>query len=206
MDDVIAKLLVLCTSVPRGVVVFSPSFVFLQKLMRRIHATGSFEKIQREKRVFIESRETDAFSAYSTYLQEHPEGGAVLLAVIGGKLSEGINFSDDLGRCIVILGLPYPNKQNPIIQEKMRYLDQKKQGSGSEYYLNICLRAVNQAIGRAYRHKDDWAAVVFVDSRYEEKGTRARLTPWIEKETEVCRSLSALQERLQSFYKQFSCV
>jgi len=35
--------------------------------------------------------------------------------VIGGKLSEGINFSDELARAIVVLGLPYPNIKAPEI-------------------------------------------------------------------------------------------
>jgi len=43
--------------------------------------------------------------------------------VIGGKLSEGINFSDELARTLIVVGLPYPNSQSIEIQEKMKYFD-----------------------------------------------------------------------------------
>ena len=42
---------------------------------------------------------------------------------MGGKLSEGINFNDEMARAIVILGLPYPNINNPELKEKMNYFN-----------------------------------------------------------------------------------
>jgi chromosome transmission fidelity protein 1 len=35
--------------------------------------------------------------------------GAVLLYVVGGKMSKGINFNDGMGQCVVMVGLLYPS-------------------------------------------------------------------------------------------------
>ena len=43
------------------------------------------------------------------YLQTvETQGKAAFLAVCRGKLAEGIDFSDDAARCVIMAGIPYP--------------------------------------------------------------------------------------------------
>jgi chromosome transmission fidelity protein 1 len=137
-------------------------------------------------------------------------GGALLLSVVGGKLSEGINFSDRLGRCVVVVGLPYPNINSPDWKARLEYIEAttlarlmepgEREGEGGnggapargeaearaqakqaarDFYENACMRAVNQSIGRAIRHRADYAAVVLVDRRFATERIRGKLPGWI---------------------------
>ena len=38
--------------------------------------------------------------------------------------------------------------------------------AGRQYYEDLCLKAVNQCIGRVVRHRGDWAAIVLADMRW----------------------------------------
>ncbi|KAH3848922.1 hypothetical protein DPMN_091307 [Dreissena polymorpha] len=56
----------------------------------------------------------------------------------------------------------------------MQYLDEMKgkQGfqslAGKEWYKQQASRAVNQAIGRVIRHREDFGAIILCDTRYIE--------------------------------------
>lgn len=91
----------------------------------------------------------------------------MLFCVIGGRLSEGINFSENLARTVIVCGLPFANLHSVEIQEKMKYFDRAENTDltfrGNDYYENLCMKTLNQAIGRAIRHINDYATIILVD-------------------------------------------
>ncbi|DBA85066.1 TPA: hypothetical protein ACH3X2_005791 [Trebouxia sp. C0005] len=201
--------------------------------------------------------------------------GGLVLCVVGGKLSEGINFSDGFGRCVVMVGMPYPNPTDPELQERMRFMDTQQQqhvlkaacpadggahptsssdaamlahsaslscgstgpalmsgsalgkgnhlthakGSiqtaGREYYEDLCMKAVNQCVGRVIRHRNDYAAIVLADARWgvgnagvapggsqTPVGPLRKLPEWIQGSLIVCNTFGDAYGRLHRFHRQ----
>ncbi|KAL2493098.1 RAD3-like DNA-binding helicase protein [Abeliophyllum distichum] len=197
----------LVTVVPEGVVVFFPSFDYEGKVYDAWKSSGILTRIMKKKRVFREPRKNTDVEAF---LREYKEtidalsttnptscNGAILFAVVGGKISEGINFSDGTGRCVIMIGLPYPSPSDIELIERVKHIEGLEEttsnqtpkssvdgehrngdvqtgfhilrsckGRGKEYYENLCMKAVNQSIGRAIRHINDYAAILLVDVRY----------------------------------------
>jgi chromosome transmission fidelity protein 1 len=152
--------------VPNGVVVFVPSYFFLSKLRIFMEKSGMLGRIKTRKEVFFDNKEENLLETFSAKAKNP---GAMLFAVVRGKLSEGINFSDHLGRCVVIIGMPYLNRTDVEIQEKMRFLDATGgEFNGRQFYEASCHKAINQSIGRVIRHKNDYAVVLLVDDRYSQ--------------------------------------
>lgn len=143
-----------CAVTPSGVVAFFPSYDYLEQFGRTLErmADGTGLAPIAGKTVFREPRGSSTkcdrmLSDYGRAVRETARG-ALLLSVVGGKLSEGLNFSDELGRCVIVVGMPFANRTSPELCERMAFLDRKLgSGAGSEYYENGCMKAVNQCIG-----------------------------------------------------------
>lgn len=234
--------------VPEGIVVFFPSFEYESQ----VHATwtdkGILASIQMKKHVYREPRSAseveDVLQKYRNSITKTSDKadittenrrGALLLCVVGGKMSEGINFSDGMGRCVVMVGLPYPNPSDPELIERIRYIEQLSAAEagvgndgaalngnnvlqrcgqrGREYYENLCMKAVNQSIGRAIRHIGDYAAILLVDVRYtstsgppgpnaKPSGPASKLPDWIlERLVPVTSSFGEVIKLLHKFFK-----
>jgi chromosome transmission fidelity protein 1 len=113
IDELGRLLLNVCRVVPQGVVAFFPSFDYADACAARWAASGAADALAAVKSVFREPRTASAVEALlaryaAAALAPRSSGagsgaaggpsGALLLCVVGGKLSEGINFSDGLGR------------------------------------------------------------------------------------------------------------
>jgi len=164
-----------------------------------------FDMLHMRKPIFLEPKSTlegervlERYSQYATSKLPHSKG-AMLLCVMGGKLSEGINFSDDLARCVVVVGLPYPDIRDMILQERMKYADSKQIGNGRKLYESLCMKQVNQSIGRSIRHKQDYATIVLFDRRYESNHVMDQLPSWITRSISICRTSSELTTNITSF-------
>ncbi|KAK3724452.1 ATP-dependent DNA helicase chl1 [Vermiconidia calcicola] len=206
-------LLGLAPHVKGGLVVFFPSYGYLEQVTNIWREQSTTERLQKLKPIFADRRNAsaeDTFKAYSEATRSSSTG-AILLSVIGGKLSEGINFSDDLGRCVLVVGLPFPNLETPEWKAKMQYIDEKAVARGEtkgkasrEHAENVCMRSVNQAIGRVIRHKDDWASILLMDSRYGQERVKGKLPNWIKESlpnnTSASQSVEGVVRDVAAFF------
>lgn len=72
---------------------------------------------------------------------------------------------------------------------------------GHELYTNLCMKAVNQSIGRAVRHQNDYAALILLDRRYGRPEIKQRLPGWIRKEVSVADRFGGLIKQTAAFFK-----
>lgn len=194
MDEVGRILVNVCNVVPGGIVCFFPSYNFLEKVHSYWQESKITEKLSAKKQLFTEPKKANQVEAmlseYGNCIKtcsssKSKISGALLSAVVGGKMSEGINFSDDLGRCVVMVGMPYPNVNSVELQEKMNHLNMKMSKgadgrlAGQVHYESLCMKAVNQSIGRAIRHSKDYATILLLDHRYSRNTVQSGLATWI---------------------------
>lgn len=87
-----------------------------------------------------------------------------------GKFSEGINFNDELCRCLILVGIPFLPPNDYKIIRKKSYLQSKfGREAAEQWYYAQTFKSVNQVMGRAIRSKQDYASILLFDQRYGRK-------------------------------------
>ncbi|XP_006833695.1 PREDICTED: Fanconi anemia group J protein [Chrysochloris asiatica] len=210
-DEVGALVLSVCQTVSQGILCFLPSYKLLEKFKERWLYTGLWHNLELMKTVIVEPQggeKTDFDDLLQVYYDaikcKGEKDGALLIAVCRGKVSEGLDFSDDNARAVITIGIPFPNVKDLQVELKRQYNDQhsKSRGllPGRQWYEIQAYRALNQALGRCIRHKNDWGALILVDDRFRSNPNRyiAGLSKWVRQQI---RHHSTFESALESLTK-----
>ncbi|XP_027761029.1 Fanconi anemia group J protein [Empidonax traillii] len=211
-DEVGSLLLSVCQAVGQGVLCFLPSYKMLDKLKDRWIHTGLWKKLELVKTVIAEPQggaKSDFDELLSIYYDaikcKGGKDGALLIAVCRGKVSEGLDFCDENARAVVTIGIPFPNVKDLQVELKRKYNDQHKSTrgllSGSQWYEIQAYRALNQALGRCIRHRNDWGALILVDDRFRNNPSKyiTGLSKWIRQQIQHHGSFGSALQSLQAF-------
>lgn len=198
-DDIGESLCNIVETVPFGVLCFLPSYSSIDKLMSRWKITGIYERLSRKKMVTCEPRGSnkkefeETIGSFYKLIDDVSMGpdelgrdGGLFFAVFRGKVSEGIDFTDNYCRAVVTVGIPYPSIKDIEVKFKKQYNDKKKcEGgradllSGGDWYSAQAFRAINQALGRCIRHKNDWGAIILLEERFQNSKNVESLSKWV---------------------------
>lgn len=217
--------------IPDGLLVFFPSYTVMRSCIEAWKATrrgGSsiWERISQYKSPVVEPSESSMFPTvaleYKKKLESREQNGAVFYGVCRGKASEGLDFSDKAGRAVVITGIPFAMATDPKVKIKKEVMDinskkfkKRPQGgndltdvecadeaiSGDTWYVQQAMRAVNQAIGRVIRHKDDYGAVILCDERFGSQRLSSQLSKWLRDDVVLYPTYGGATSSLAQFFK-----
>ena len=151
----------ICNSFPKNTMVFFPSFNIMSMLKRN----DDFKNINRC--LYFENQEMSqtALMDLVSDFKEHGNGdGAALFSVMGGRISEGMDFPAEQLEIAVIVGIPYPK---PTARQRgLQHYYEMKFRKGWEYTVEApTARKILQSIGRLIRDENDRGVAVILDRR-----------------------------------------
>ncbi|EZF34785.1 general transcription and DNA repair factor IIH helicase subunit [Trichophyton mentagrophytes] len=200
-------LLEFCRITPDGVVVFFPSYLYMESIISMWQGMGILDSVWNYKLILVETPDSQESSlALETYRTACCNGrGAVLLCVARGKVSEGIDFDHHYGRTVLCIGVPFQYTESRILKARLEFLRENYRIRENDFLSFDALRHAAQCLGRVLRGKDDYGVMVLADRRFQKK--RNQLPKWISQamlESETNLSTDMAVATAKSFLKSMA--
>ena len=167
---------------PDGIVVFFPSYLYMEQIISVWQGMGILDQIWNYKLLLVETPDAQETSlALETYRTACENGkGAILLCVARGKVSEGIDFDHHYGRTVLCMGAPFQYTESRILKARLEFLRETYRIKETDFLSFDAMRHAAQCLGRVLRGKDDYGIMVLADKRFQKK--RSQLPRWISDE------------------------
>jgi DNA excision repair protein ERCC-2 len=124
----------------------------------------------------------------------------ILMGVMGGKFSEGMDYPNNLLTCVITMGLPYATWS--VYQKALiNYYDYQFPGKGRDYsYLTPAIFRLVQACGRVHRSATDKGCIIMLDQRVIQPNIKHLLPSYYQKELKTVRSPAECAENVEAFW------
>ncbi len=143
--------------------VFFPSYKLMSDISRLMQNNI-------EKRIITEDRnmdKQDKDKIHDLLIRSRKNKGAIILGVMGGSLSEGIDYEGNVLESVIVVGLPLAPPSLETNALKKFYVIKFDEEKGQYYgYINPAMNKVAQAMGRCIRSESDRAVVILMDDRF----------------------------------------
>jgi len=149
----------LVSGISRSAIIFYPSYALMERIASKTAEASS------GRSVYFESRGMDQgdFMKVVSDFKLSP-GTALLHAISGGRVSEGIDFPGAEMELAVLAGIPYPKPTAK--QRAFQHFCEIRFGNGWERSVKApTARKLQQAIGRLIRSETDKGVAVILDRR-----------------------------------------
>ncbi len=162
----------ICEATSGNVAVFAPSY----DLLREIKIALDPFRVEKELIEEIQGMsKQDRDEVLDRMRAAKKDQGGLLMGVLGGSFSEGVDFPDNLLSAVCVAGLPLPPPDLEV-DATIGYFEQRFPGKGRLYaYIVPAMNKTLQAMGRGIRSGADRCAVVLMDFRYAQQPYRSFL-------------------------------
>jgi len=160
-DQMLARLeeriLALCTATRHNMAVFFSSYAMLNRFLTREL------RLAVDRPIYVEQQGMRQRKLMQD-IESFKKKGGIFFSVIGGRISEGMDFPSQQLEMVVIVGIPYPPPT--ARQQALRAYYDRKFGSGWRYAVEApTTRKMLQAVGRLIREESDRGMAVILDER-----------------------------------------
>jgi len=171
-----------CSSVTGGVGVFLPSYAVLESIGGPLRSQIEHATTTQPRRTLLIERpdltNEDSEKMMDTFKSSR---GCVLLAVQGGRFSEGEDFPGDEMDVSVVVGLPLP-PPSPAMYAEYRQMEIDRFDKHQAYMVLSLLPALRKAFqcaGRHVREPGKVGMVFFMDSRFADQRIVDLMPSWL---------------------------
>ena len=195
-DSIIEHVRSVIDNTKGNVAVFAPSYSMLEKIHAEFDKSWCSKAIIKEEQRMSKRRVEGLISK----LYEHRDmRGAALFGVLSGKLSEGVDYSDNVLNALVCVGLPLPppsTRQDALLEYYSKKFDRNRAWKYAS--LQPAVNSILQALGRPIRKREDRAIIVLLEKRILENRVRGCMPEMQKMQTS---NPARTAERVKSFFE-----